>query len=446
MDLRVALLIGTTACLLLWRLLRIGSRPKDLPPGPPTLPILGNIHQMPTHDAHKQFLAWAQEYGPIYSLMLGTKTLIVLSKDEVVKELLDRRSAIYSDRQDMYIGQTLCSDGLRLLMMRYGNTWRRLRKTVHGILNINAARTYVPYQVLENKQMLYEILREPEQFLDHIRRYSNSLTTTMTFGWRTPRHDDPQLKQLFDGFNEFAVINQTGTAALIDFFPLLRWLPDFILPTQAKARQLHQAEKKLYLSHWLRAKNAIVNGTARPCFCIDLAELQKKEPWLTDDLAAYTSGTFLEAGSDTTSNTIYGFVQAMVLFPDVQKKAQAELDRVVGSGRLPDMEDEPNLKYVRSVVKESLRWMPTTILGAVPHAVMKDDWYGGYRIPKGAGILNNVYGIHNDPQRYPNPREFNPDRYAADEKSLYDAANAPDASQRDQFTFGAGKPPTSLLP
>ena len=72
---------------------------------------------MPTKDAHLQFEQWAREYGPVYSLILGTKTLIVLSSDEAVKELLDRRSGSYSDRQEMYIGQTLCSGDLRLLMM-----------------------------------------------------------------------------------------------------------------------------------------------------------------------------------------------------------------------------------------------------------------------------------------------------------------------------------------
>jgi hypothetical protein len=75
---------------------------------------------MPARDAHLQFEKWAREYGPIYSLMLGTKVLIVLSSAEAVKELLDRRSGIYSDRMDMYIGQTLCSGDLRLLMMVSG--------------------------------------------------------------------------------------------------------------------------------------------------------------------------------------------------------------------------------------------------------------------------------------------------------------------------------------
>lgn len=72
---------------------------------------------MPSQDFHLQFEKWAREYGSIYSLMLGTKCLIVLSSDEAVKELLDKRSNIYSHRQEMYIGQTLCSGDLRLLMM-----------------------------------------------------------------------------------------------------------------------------------------------------------------------------------------------------------------------------------------------------------------------------------------------------------------------------------------
>ena len=77
---------------------------------------------MPKKDAHLQFEKWAREYGPVYSLMLGTKCLIVLSSDEAVKDLLDKKSGIYSDRQEMYIGQELCSGNLRLLMMVYNTS------------------------------------------------------------------------------------------------------------------------------------------------------------------------------------------------------------------------------------------------------------------------------------------------------------------------------------
>ncbi|KAJ9202740.1 hypothetical protein DTO166G4_7308 [Paecilomyces variotii] len=420
------------------RVLRIGRRPKDIPPGPPTLPIIGNIHQMPTRDLHKQLYKWAQVYGPVYSLILGTQTLIVLTSDQAVKDLLDKRSAIYSDRMDMYIGMKLCSGDLRLLMMRYGPRWRMVRKLAHSLLNINVARSYVPYQMLENKQMLFELLTQPKDFLHHVRRYSNSLTTSMVFGWRAPTYNNPDVQQLFDGFEEFAVVSQTGTASVLDSYPSLRILPDWLLPMQRYAKELHVREKELYLRHWLNCKKSIVEGTARPCFCATMASMQKVEGF-SDELAAYISGTFLEAGSDTTSSTLYGFVLAMVLFPEVQKRAQEEIDSVVGDSRLPTMEDEPKMQYIRGCVKESLRWMPVTPLGAVPHAVTQDDYYMGYRIPAGAGVINNVWGIHRDERRYPDPRRFDPDRFKDDYQTAYDAAVNSDVSQRDHFTFGAGR-------
>lgn len=92
-------LVALAFVAVIWLLLRVGHRPKGLPPGPPTLPILGNIHLLPSRDVHLQFQKWAQEYGPIYSLILGTKTMIVLSSSEAVRDLLDKKGAIYSDRQ-----------------------------------------------------------------------------------------------------------------------------------------------------------------------------------------------------------------------------------------------------------------------------------------------------------------------------------------------------------
>ena len=107
------------------RLLRVGRRRTGLPPGPPTIPILGNAHLLPKRDIHLQFQKWAEEYGPVYSLVVGTKTMIVLSSGEAVKELLDKRSAIYSDRQGAYqareprlhVGLTVC--GRPLLSRHY---------------------------------------------------------------------------------------------------------------------------------------------------------------------------------------------------------------------------------------------------------------------------------------------------------------------------------------
>lgn len=202
----------------------------------------------------------------------------------------------------------------------------------------------------------------------------------------------------------------------------------------------------------------------KPCVCVDLIKMQKKENF-SDDLAAYISGSVLQAGSETTSGILVGFVQAMVIFPEAAEKAQRELDRVCGD-RFPTLDDWPNLPYVRACAKETLRWMPGFFLG-IPHAVTQDDMYLGYRIPKGATVILNAWyvapslqwrvstrgeknaglinfrltyrAVHNDPQRHPNPRKFEPMRYIDDRQTSIDAANNPDPTQRDHFVFGAGR-------
>lgn len=118
----------TATLLVLYKLRNVGRRPKDFPPGPPTLPIIGNLHQMPKEKAHLQFKKWADEYGPVYSLMLGSSVMVVLSSDCAIKDLLDKRSDIYSSRPPLYIGQML-SGGLRMLLMVgsfYQKTSRRV--------------------------------------------------------------------------------------------------------------------------------------------------------------------------------------------------------------------------------------------------------------------------------------------------------------------------------
>jgi hypothetical protein len=103
--------------------------------------------------------------------MIGTKTLIVLSTDQAVKDLMDKKSNIYSSKPDLYVSQDLISGGYRMLFMKYDQQWRMIRKMCHSLLNVQAARTYVPYQVLENKQMLSELLDTPDDFVNHMRRY-----------------------------------------------------------------------------------------------------------------------------------------------------------------------------------------------------------------------------------------------------------------------------------
>jgi len=106
---------------------------------------------------------------------------------------------------------------------------------------------------------------------------------------------------------------------------------------------------------------------------------------------------------------------AMALYPEVQKKAQAEIDAVVGPDRFPGFEDRPSLPYINAVIKESMRWNLVTPL-AFPHMATNDDEYDGYYIPKGTIIFGNGWSILHDPKSYNNPMEYQPERYLKDGK------------------------------
>lgn len=157
-----------------------------------------------------------------------------------------------------------------------------IHKMIHNILNIKAAASYVPYQDLENKFMLLGLLDEPVEFANHIRRYTNSLTTQMVFGFRTLSINDPKLQQLFvvcawpllqqcslrsassyfvQGFEHWAEVAGSAAAQLLDLFPALQRLPRILVPNYRYAHKLHNKEKELYMGHWLKAKAGIRDGS-----------------------------------------------------------------------------------------------------------------------------------------------------------------------------------------
>lgn len=138
-----------------------------------------------------------------------------------------------------------------------------MRRCIHSILNVRSAKSYIPYQDLENKQMLAELLDQPDAFISHIQRYADSLTTQMVFGFRTVSKDEEHVKEMFQNFSTFNEVSSSITAGLLDVFPILRHLPDFMLPAKQRARQSHIKEKSFYLKGWMNTKQQIQDGTAK---------------------------------------------------------------------------------------------------------------------------------------------------------------------------------------
>lgn len=145
----------------------------------------------------------------------------------------------------------------------YGDLWRTVRRCIHSMINIRVANSFTPYQDLENKQMLADLIDSPQDFVGHIRRYTDSVTTQMIFGYRAVHKDEAHIKEFFDSVQEFSNIASSAAAALLDVYPVFRYLPEFLFPTMKHARAQARREKALFLGGWLRVKEEIREGTAK---------------------------------------------------------------------------------------------------------------------------------------------------------------------------------------
>ena len=122
----------------------------------------------------------------------------------------------------------------------------------------------------------------------------------------------------------------------------------------------------------------------------------------------------------------------MAIHPEIQKKAQEEIDQLLEGERLPTLTDQDDLPYISALIKEIYRWH-TPLPISIPKALTEDDVYRGYRIPKGTVVVENVWATFYDPSVYPEPHVFNPERFLKDGKL--------DRSVRDpeDRVFGSGR-------
>ncbi|KAH8200030.1 hypothetical protein TruAng_005806 [Truncatella angustata] len=153
--------------------------------------------------------------------------------------------------------------------------------------------------------------------------------------------------------------------------------------------------------------------------------------------AAYLNLMLIQAAADTSKMSNMSFLEAMITYTDVQRKAQEEIDRVVGD-RMPVWSDLESLPYVRCMMKELWRWRPPVALGH-PHVTTKDLEFKGMLVPKGSRLHVNSWAIQHDPARHENPNVFRPERYANDQTTSQQSINASNVADRDHFAFGAGR-------
>lgn len=236
--------------------------------------------------------------------------------------------------------------------------------------------------------------------------------------------------------NDFSVTAKPG-AYLADTLPFLGNLPPNLHWWRKGLQPLFDKQANLWMSFWNSLKTQMETKQAPECFVKQFIESDYQKQGITELQAAFLAGSMIEAGSETTSSALNTAILYLTANPDVQRKAFAEIAKAVGPSRSPTFDDEPNLPYIRAIVKETLRLRPVTNIGT-PHASTAPVVYKGIHIPANSVICLQQYSIHYDPSLFPDPHRFNPDRYLAHPLGSGHYAGGP-ASARDHWSFGAGR-------
>ncbi|KAJ7675756.1 cytochrome P450 [Mycena polygramma] len=389
------------------------------PPGPSPELFIGNLRQLPTKLPWLTYTEWGLRYGPLVHASALGQHIILVNSIQTAFELFEKRAQIYSDRPVVPMVDLMGWD-FNVGLMPRGDRWREHRKLFQTYFRRDMSQNYRPIQMKKVQALLRGLLARPQDFRDLIKTLAAAAIMATVYGYDVkPSNDhfvtlsENAVKKLSDAF--------LPGAMAVNTFPILRYLPSWFPGTgfhryAAECRELTQEMKQVQFDFVKQNMRAGVDSKSIAAKALEASHARGR---FDEEVIQEVAATAYAAGSDTTVSALASFFFAMAVHPAAQKKAQSEIDTVIGTHRLPEFEDRPSLPFVEALYREVMRWRPVLPLG-VAHATSANDIYEGYFIPKGATVLANIWAMTHDESVYPEPDRFNPDRFFTADGKLND--------------------------
>ncbi|KAI0793004.1 cytochrome P450 [Irpex lacteus] len=427
-----ATILGVTIAFL--TLYPAGHHRRYAPPGPPRLPLLGNLLQVPRQFQFLKFTEWSQQYGPIFSLDLPGRHIVVLNNFKVAADILDRHSTVYNGRPRFVMSNEILSGGYFFPLVGDKDVWRRFRRAAHEGFSPRAVEKYQGILSEAASLAMLRTILQPQNWEHNLEAFAASSIFSSVYGWPALEPGSPHIHRIKNMVTRITSVGTPG-ASLVDFFPALKCVPTWMAKWKHEALAWHEAETEVFKGFNAAVVARMTAGEEKTCFAAELIETQDRHGF-SEKGSAWLSAVMVAGGADTTAAAVVSFILAMMHHPEVMRKAQDEIDAEVGRERTPRFEDRDNLPYIRAIVRETLRWRPPGPLAA-PHMATEDDWYEGYFIPKGTVVLGNVWAMNRDPTIYPDFDDFRPERFLDASGKLETVP--PHTHQMGHATYGFGR-------
>ncbi|XP_014811852.1 PREDICTED: cytochrome P450 2C19-like [Calidris pugnax] len=406
-------LLVCVACLISVTAWKGRSGKGKMPLGPAPLPILGNVLQVKPKDLARTLQKLSEEYGPVFTVHLGSDPVVVLHGHDVVKEALIDRADEFAARGHMPLGDR-ANNGLGIIFSN-NEEWLQVRRFALSTLrNFGMGKRSIEERIHEETEhLLEEINKTKGNPFDPTFKLScavSNIICSIVFGRRYD-YKDKKFLALMNNMNNIFEMMNSHWGQLYQMYPnILDYLPG---PHNQIFKEIDAL--KAFVSEEVKTHQVSLDPSSPQdfidCFLSKMLE-EKDNPNSSFHMKNLITSTFdlFIAGTETTSTTVRYGLLLLLKYPKIQEKVQEEIDRVVGRSRKPCVADRPQMPYTDAVVHEIQRFISLIPL-SVPRAVTKDLRFREYVIPKGTTIFPVLTSVLNDSKEFPNPHEFNPGHF-----------------------------------
>ncbi|KAL6528111.1 hypothetical protein OROHE_015073 [Orobanche hederae] len=387
-----------------------------VPPGPPGLPLIGNMHHLgTTKTPHIYLWQLSKKYGPLIHMKLGSKPLLVVSSAKLAKEVMKTQDLAFCGRPKHLGQQKLsynCSD---IAFSSYNDYWREVRKitTIH-LLSIKKTRSFRPVREDETSRMVSKISGfasscQAVNLSEVAVALGSTLICRVAFGKRYEERGSEMQR-----FDELMHEAQAMLVAFFvsDYFPAIGWvdkLSGLIDRLESTFEKLDSFYQELIQEHLDPNRPKTMEGDILDTL-IQLKQ-DKSSPveisW--DNIKALLMDIFI-AATDTSSAAFVWTMTALIKAPQVMEKAQAEIRSLVGKKGKVDEDDLPKLSYLKAVINETFRLYPPVPM-LVARETIEKCFLDGYQIQPKTMVYVNAWAVARDPENWENPDEFKPERF-----------------------------------
>ncbi|KAJ1149061.1 hypothetical protein NDU88_001879 [Pleurodeles waltl] len=409
----VALLLSVLTVVFLITVIngRQNDKYSNFPPGPRPLPLIGNLHIFNLRRPYLTLLELYKEYGPIYSVQMGRKKYVVLAGYKTVKDALINHAEEFGERERIPIFQK--ADEGHGIILSHGENWKVMRRfTITTLRDFGMGKSTVEDKIIEEccylNQHFESYKGQPFDNMMIMNASVANIIVAIVFGQRFDHHD-PAFLRLMSLINEGLRLLAKPIVLLYNAYPVIGFLPGAHKRVLKNTEELDAFITGTFAKYLEQLDVNDQRSLIEAFFVKQKEETSNPDTYFHDKNLKCVVRNLFVAGMETTSTSLRWGMLLMMKYPDVQRKVQEEIEKVLGSAQAR-YEHRTSMPYTNAVIHEIQRFADILPM-SLPHETATDATFNGYFIPKGTAVTVLLASVLQDEAHFEKPKEFYPEHF-----------------------------------